>query len=383
MNILYICESDPDGCANGSEQRTHLLYEALCELGDVKVLCVKDDPTGFGKGRDDSRFRPMSTFKRAIDFVCRLFQWSIAELCPKLCPFPAEPDLAKTFPGVTFDRVVIRYLHLAGKVAVWTCAPAYVDVDDHPLQLQETVAGAGRGRIRRALARMLVRRNVDFILERCVGGWISNPDQIGWFRAPEKIKVLRNIPMDVPAGYGPDAERVPALMTVGQMGYAPNARGVEAFLKTVWPEVRRHHPDLEYWIVGAGVPEDRRRRWASVPGVKILGFVEDLHGLYAKVLAAVVPIEQGGGTCIKTMEALAHSRACLTTPFGARGFDAAILEDGANGLLVYRTAEEFLDRLGRVTDGAVRARIERNARIFAEGNFSREAFRRSVREILV
>jgi glycosyltransferase involved in cell wall biosynthesis len=62
---------------------------------------------------------------------------------------------------------------------------------------------------------------------------------------------------------------------------------------------------------------------ADHPGVRLLGFVEDLQPLYDRAAIAVVPLRIGSGTKIKLLEAFARRLPVVTTPAGAAGLGVA------------------------------------------------------------
>src|SRR4029079_1444016 len=60
------------------------------------------------------------------------------------------------------------------------------------------------------------------------------------------------------------------------------------------------------------------------------GYVADLASLYRDAQVVVVPIQAGGGTRIKEIEALARRRPVVSTPLGVEGLDVV---DGVHVLL--------------------------------------------------
>lgn len=382
MNILFLCEGDPDRTDFGGEQRTHLLYRALQGLGHVRVLAFDRTMTEVPGEKMRGRQSSPGALARLVDHVAwRLYErW--LPTCPKLLPFAWTLNVREAFPDVTFDLVVARYLYKVAVVRPWRHASLWIDIDDHPLQVYETMCAAGRGGLLYALGHRFVRFVTDFIVRRAQGCWVANGEQTTWFVEPEKVRALANVPQPVSPSYEPNGPRVCALLTVGYLAYVPNRLGLERFLAEIWPTVHARHPDLSYWIAGRGLPEADRRRWEKLPGVRCLGFVEDLPAIYSKVLATVVPVDVGGGTCIKTLESLAHSRACLTTSFGARGIPEADLAGDANGLLVYDSAETFAAGLSRILDATARRELESRAKAYADAHFSTDSFERQVRAAL-
>lgn len=320
--------------------------------------------------------------RRFVDWIFWVANSYLFSGCPKWLPFRYSLNVAESFPGVSFDCVVARYPHEAAVARPWRYGRLFVDFDDNPLELYETLSAPRQSAVRRRLSRGVFRWTIGRVLEHCAGIWVSNPEQTGAFPSSTRVLPLENIPGEVPARYDPSAPRSPCLLIVGQMAWEPNRRGAWTFLSEVWPAVRARHPELILNIVGDGLSDSLRKRWESIPGVSCLGFVDDLHGLYARALAAVVPIDGGSGTCIKTREALAHARVCLSTPFGARGLSADDRRDGAAGVLVYRTAADFLSCLERVLDPTDRAELERQALDFARSKLSFPNFVSQVERML-
>jgi len=98
----------------------------------------------------------------------------------------------------------------------------------------------------------------------------------------------------------------------------------------------------EFIIAGRGSTE-AARKFATVGNLKAAGWVEDISELIAASDVVIVPIESGGGTRFKILEALAAGVPVLSTPKGAEGLD---LVDGR---------DIFLAEAGRF-DAALRGR---------------------------
>ena len=380
MNILYVCGQDPDRVEFGGQVRAHLIYEALRRIGTVRVLCSDPAVPEIPGERRRLVSRPQGWLRRQINRVCwALYEWN-APSCPKVLPFPHDVDLESAFPGERFDLIVVRCPHLAAITRICRYGRTFIDIDDDPGQVYDTFTAPCQGRLRRWLLRRLIRNRLNRVLSRCAGGWVSNAGQVAWYPPRLNVRALRNIPLPPSERYDPGVGRSRALLTVGGMFWPPNYLGADAFLRDVWPRVRTAHPDLEYWIAGKNPPADYLSRWTATDGVKCLGFVDDLEDLYARALAAVVPIDRGSGTCIKAREPLVLSRVCIATEFGARGFTAN--DRTGNGLLVYRDADEFLAHLERVLDEPWRAEAEKDAKRYADGNLSFDAFTKELEDCI-
>lgn len=124
--------------------------------------------------------------------------------------------------------------------------------------------------------------------------------------------------MDLPVGR---AGRPATMMYLGAMSWQPNASAATYLAEEVLPRVRACIPDARLRIVGRD-PSPQVRALSRLPGVDVTGAVDDLrpHLLESHVLA--VPLETGGGTRLKILEAFAAGLPVVSTAVGAEGIDA-------------------------------------------------------------
>src|SRR5690606_11948467 len=122
-------------------------------------------------------------------------------------------------------------------------------------------------------------------------------------------------PVASPAG-GP-----PRVVFTGVMDYRPNVEGVEWFVRQVWPDVRRDHPEACFDIVGSR-PEARVLALAQTPGVRVTGFVPDVRDHVAAASVCVAPLHIARGVQNKVLEAMAMARPVVCTPQALEGIPA-------------------------------------------------------------
>ncbi len=121
----------------------------------------------------------------------------------------------------------------------------------------------------------------------------------------------------------------PTLLFLGNYAYEPNLHAAERLVRKIWPEVRQRHPNARLLLAGG---EMERLPSAKAPqdGVEYLGFVQDLDALYARSRVVCCPLDIGGGTRLKLIEAAAYGRPMVSTHVGAEGLD---FRDGIEILL--------------------------------------------------
>lgn len=104
----------------------------------------------------------------------------------------------------------------------------------------------------------------------------------------------------------------------GTMDYYPNTQAALFFAQQCWPLIRAQIPDATWQIVGR-TPPPEVQRLAQLPGVTVTGWVADMRPHLSGAAVAIAPLQIGGGTRLKILEALAMQRAVVSTSIGCEG----------------------------------------------------------------
>jgi sugar transferase (PEP-CTERM/EpsH1 system associated) len=159
-----------------------------------------------------------------------------------------------------------------------------------------------------------------------------------------------------------------ALVFTGTMSYWPNVDAVVWFASEILPLIRRHLPDLQFYIVGSS-PSAEVTRLAATPGIVVTGRVADVRPYVAHAAAAVVPLRIANGVQNKVIEAMAMAKPVIATPRGLTGIELdrereVVVGDGAAGF-----AEAVLATLARSDLPALGARAR--ARVLSAYDWER------------
>lgn len=165
-----------------------------------------------------------------------------------------------------------------------------------------------------------------------------------------------------PADIEPDPDRI---MFFGAINYYPNQEGLVYFLDEVFPRILARRPATKLWIVGPGAPAIITQRQAA--NIEVTGFVDDVNTYLDQSRVVIVPLRIGGGTRLKIVEAMAKSKAIVSTRVGAEGLEVVDREH----LLLADSPQEFADRvLELLDDQALGKRIGAAARELAVSRYS-------------
>lgn len=163
-----------------------------------------------------------------------------------------------------------------------------------------------------------------------------------------------------------DIDGPPTLVFTGTMSYYPNTFGAYDFLTTIWPELKRHLPELQCYIVGAGPPE-YLTDFDGQDGITITGKVANVRDYLRKAWLYIVPLYIGGGIRLKILEAMASGRTVVSTPIGCEGLD---VKDGEHLRIATNTGQFIQSIVELIKNKNKRDRLQQNARRLMEEVYS-------------
>lgn len=157
---------------------------------------------------------------------------------------------------------------------------------------------------------------------------------------------------------------VSTILYVGAMSWSPNANAARFLAEAVLPIVRRTLPSARLRIVGRD-PLPEVAALARLPGVTVTGSVETVLPHLAEAHLLAVPLEAGGGTRLKILEAFAAGLPVVSTQVGAEGLAA---QPGVHFLQAERS--EFASTvLALLRDSERRRRLAAAARELVEAQY--------------
>jgi len=200
-----------------------------------------------------------------------------------------------------------------------------------------------------------------------------------------RVRVLPNIPFDMavrpaPAATG-SSDGAPTIKFLGRLSWEVNLRGLEGFIAHAWPAIRQTVPEAVLEIGGSGLGAEHRARWSAIPGVRPVGFVDDIAAFYRTATITICPLFEGGGTKIKLLESLWHQRAVVAARHSVRGQEE-VVADG-EGVFACDGWPEMAARCTQLLiDAPLRHRTEATGFARLARNVSWEAYRERVKGIV-
>lgn len=345
--VLYLSGFSPFFTEGGGNQRCHHILNALASRYDVDVVVDFDDRDSFTPPHcvqiiDIQRDTKPHYWER----ICRRLNLRFNPMTPEVfmpCNLWKYRQVHKLIRDNFYRYVVVRYFFMVSYYRLYHINNLVIDVDDLPAVKLQSTLRMEYGDLTKAQMRRV--RQFERISQKVANMAVCNflPDKKQLHLIPHSC-YLPNIPMFPVKGYG----RISGgnkVVFIGSMTQDMNFRGVDHFIASVWPLVKRQCPDIEFHIIGKGTPTEFVHKWQTTCGVKLRGFVDDIERDYAEAICAVAPIYSGAGTNIKVLEALAHKCPIVVTEFALRGFEDSF-KDGVN-ISVADTDEDFADKIIR------------------------------------
>jgi glycosyltransferase involved in cell wall biosynthesis len=292
--------------------------------------------------------------------------------------------LYRMFAERSYDVIVGRHLKYPAKAGALNYSPVIIDVDDSELQLYRSIIEDPRtGAVRRAVLQRRLRslaRIVPKLMNETTRLWVSKEEDLE-IPGCQKASVLPNLPYemslpDPPSALRPNRESK-TILFVGMLSYLYNLQGIDVFVKQVWPLVRQAVPTAVLRLVGSRLKTEDRERWATIPGVEVVGYVPRLREAYRECAFVVVPIWSGGGTNIKVAEALMYGRTCVISQTAHRGYTNVLRHNQA--LMVGKNTQEMTAQcIELLRNPEQRAKLAETGTRALAGAYSFDHFQREV-----
>lgn len=205
-----------------------------------------------------------------------------------------------------------------------------------------------------------------------------SPDDAEQLRALAPGARVETVPNGVDVDYfQPRDEPQQGCVFVGGTSWHPNRDALHWFADEIAPRLRARGLNIDVTWVGRATDAERRA-FASVEGLRLTGYVDDIRPYVARAACYIAPLRVGGGTRLKLLDAWAMGKAIVATSIGAEGLGARHSED----MLIADTSDAFADAVATVLrDEALRRRLGEAARQTAVARFSWTTIGATVRRL--
>jgi glycosyltransferase involved in cell wall biosynthesis len=331
MRILLLAPFLPDRAApHGGGIYLASLFQALAQHAEVGLVAMlrpeeeirlKADPAPWRwTGSVPLRERPTGRGRRRYQ-LRMLGRWTrlplvAAKFWDARLPAVLQRALAEFQP----DVVYVELAQMAQYLPFLRHVPTILT--DHeagcPANTTTGLGGWGDARDRRLWARYVQ----TFYPQASLVQAVTKEDAENLAKVLQREVLVRPPTFAVPPHPVAPELAPPRVLFLGDYAHQPNPEAAAVLARDVLPRLRKAVPATELWL--AGPHEERLGDLAALPGVKVLGYVHDLHELFGQVRCLLAPLFSGGGFRVKSLAALAHGLPVVTNGLGARGCTAPV-----------------------------------------------------------
>jgi glycosyltransferase involved in cell wall biosynthesis len=375
---LFITTHNPFSPVGGAQQRTRLLFDALCRTGHTDLVCFTEDPTPAiqpDSGFSILYFGPVGSpgFSRKRHIFNMLRIWSPYALYARdaLCEKVIRDVLAHN----KYNCIVSRYLEPVFICGLHGRKDLVIDADDALDELYRSYYADNKVAFTKRMyyyyRTILLKLYGSRLYRNALHVFFSNDSNATYPNA----SCLPNIPYI--ANVRQDILRTPprnhTMIFVGTMSYPPNYLGVDVFIENVWPGVSEKIPNAKFIVYGKGTPDAFQKKWQAIPGITVAGFADDLAAAYQNTSIVVVPVYHGAGTNIKILEAMYCNRSCIISSLATRGLEKYLIH--RNNLMIADSFEEFANHIIELLESPeLDTLLRNNAAKTINENFSSDVF---------
>jgi glycosyltransferase involved in cell wall biosynthesis len=338
MRLLFLCSQPPSPVTNGGTQRLYYHLRALSRAHEVTLAFVVSGAPDTEQGdlyescRHVVRLtpsqrclsRPFSSHHRVGLPPARRFLELIGSPRPGYVQGWHDRDLIAQMRALLtsgpYDGIWVERSYLASAAGAAGIRADVVDVDDiDSVIFQKRLGLLGRYKSWPIdWAELMKMRAYEWSLTyRYPAVVVCKEEDRRFFAHPSRCHVLPNGAHIPPAASLRSCPTVD-LLFLGTMSYRPNIDALHWFVDGILPLVRARRPATTLCVAGrsAGALADLL---APTGGCTIISDPPVVDQLYQQARVVVVPMRQGSGMCIKSIEALAFARPLVATSAGTEG----------------------------------------------------------------
>jgi glycosyltransferase involved in cell wall biosynthesis len=167
------------------------------------------------------------------------------------------------------------------------------------------------------------------------------------------------------------------IVFLGTLWYEPNLDAVKFFIDEIFPLVKEKFKDIEFWVLGEGVPSDFKRH-SEKKDIVFTGYVDDVRTYLNESLIFVAPLRMGSGTRFKILTAMAMGLPVVSTTVGCEGLEVRDREN----ICIADNPVDFANAIIKlIEDNDFRENIIKNGKEFVEKRYSREIVMDQIKRI--
>jgi glycosyltransferase involved in cell wall biosynthesis len=334
MKILFLSRWFPYPPNNGSKIRILNLLRVLADNHRISLLSFDDEPEKPAQveGLETICERVITVPWKAFDPTSKRSVLGFFNLKPRSLIDTFSNEMAEQLQALlaeqAFDVVIASEIETASYYPYFNGQAAIFDEIEIGIPLDRYLkASSIRGRFRDGINWLKLKHYLKRMLKYYPVCTVASADErklvIDIGIPSEQVTTIPNF-ID-PADYQSFSGRwkTNTLIFTGAFRYRPNYEAMVWFLDKVFPAVLDSVPDVQMVVTGDHMDLPLPR----VKNVVKTGYVDNIRPLISQAAVSIVPMQTGGGTRLKILEAMALKTAVVSTSKGAQGIEVTHEKD--------------------------------------------------------
>lgn len=213
-------------------------------------------------------------------------------------------------------------------------------------------------------------RELD-VIRRCDYSIVMSDHELEILSKELPNSSIHHVPLmfvDIPGREGDYASRKD-LLFIGGFPHQPNVDAVVYFCKQIWPLVHARIPDAKVHLIG-NAPTDEVHALATIPGVDVVGYAENLKPWFDGIRMSIAPLRYGAGIKGKLGTSLSFGVPSVATSVAVEGM--RVIDE--KQVLVADEPQAFADQVVRLyNDEALWNRLSQAGLDFVTDTYSLDA----------
>ncbi|KRD77390.1 glycosyltransferase [Lysobacter sp. Root983] len=218
------------------------------------------------------------------------------------------------------------------------------------------------------------------VIRRCDHSIVMSDHELAILSKELPNSNIHHVPLmfvDIPGRTGDYASRKDILF-IGGFPHLPNVDAVTYFCEQVWPMVRARLPDAKVHLLGNS-PSEEVFALGEIPGVNVVGYVEDLKPWFNGIRMSIAPLRYGAGIKGKLGTSLSFGVPSVATSVAVEGM--RVVDE--QHVLVADEPEAFADQVVRLyNDEALWNRLSQAGLDFVADTYSLDAGLKRIDEFM-
>lgn len=366
MKILFVTPRLPLPADTGAKIRTYNLLKNTAKDNQASLL-------SFYQQEDDKAVNDLKSLGIRLHLVKAKDKIKVSKILghlpvsiEKYSSEIMEEKLKELLTNEKFNLIHFDHLHMGQYKEYVNGLPCILDEHNVESVILERCASIEKGLIKKLLFRSQSKKMASFEsnliskFSKCLA--VSEDDKKNLLKMSENKAEVEVIPNGVDTEYfnlstiADELKEEDSLVFTGSMDWLPNTDAVIYFAKEILPLIWNKNNQVKFYIVGKNPTKEVLSLGDMDNRIIITGTVDDVRPYIAKSKVFVVPIRVGGGTRLKILEAMAMSKAIVSTTIAAEGIKYTnghniIIQDYplhiANSILALLEDEQKRNNLGQ------------------------------------